>query len=90
MTRDDYWRVGLALLVVGFFLFGSFDVPALIGPLGKSERLPFGVIASIVSGIAWALSTSFEATELAAGANIMAAGLAAMSTGFFVPINQIL
>jgi hypothetical protein len=55
-----------------------------------SIRTLFGSLSSIASAVAWALSTTFEADAVSAGFNIIAAAFAAMSTGFFVPFNEIM
>jgi len=87
VTRDDAWRLWLVILTIICFLFGSIDLPGIVLPLEKPVLL--GAMSSVASAMAWALSTTFKSAELSAGANIMAAVFAAMSTGFFVPLNQI-
>jgi hypothetical protein len=83
------WRLLLTVLVGISFMLGALNIPGMVVSTLQSARDLFGGLASVASAVAWALSTTFDKTAMAAGSNIMAAVLAAMSTGFFTPVNQL-
>jgi hypothetical protein len=89
MAPENAWRCVLTFLLAVCFLIGSFNIPGIFVPFPNYERNLFGVLSSVMSGVAWALSTTFKSDQLTAGSNIIAAAFAAMSTGFFVPFSQI-
>jgi hypothetical protein len=74
MLTHNWGRIGLSALVVLAFGLGRYD------PVDPFDS---GTLAGICSGIAWALSTTFESVQLTGGTNLAAALFAALATGFF-------
>jgi predicted tellurium resistance membrane protein TerC len=74
MSKTSLHRFGLTLLVLMSFALGASL---------KFFPSMSGVVSSILSSIAWALSATSEEFESSAGPNLMAALFAALATGFF-------
>jgi hypothetical protein len=64
VAPDNAWRCVLTFIVAICFMIGSLNIPGILLPFPAYERKLFGVLSSAMSGITWALSTTFKSAEL--------------------------